>query len=154
MFRTPSVALWLPALFLVFCSCTHNPRMVSGTENDYLLRLRAEYFASNPDGVYNDFIRRGEVVKGMDLLEVLAAWGHPKTREKRSPSTEQWFYLSVDEQSKDWFEYTFIFRDGILSDWELTRNLAAGGRVELPDRDGVLTKGVVAAGDQADAPKK
>lgn len=156
MYRTPTIAVWLP-VSLLLCSCTHNPRIVSGTETDHLLKMRAEYLASNPTGPNNEFIMRGEVVKGMDILEVLAAWGHPKFREKRTPTSEQWTYHSVDEDSKDWYEYVFVFRDNLLSEWELTRNFVGGGSVNIPDLGAAsaLTKGgAYAVAPPSETPKK
>lgn len=156
MNRPPRIALWLPAALLLVCSCTHNPRMISGAESDYLLKLRAEYLASNPEGQYNEFIQRGEVVKGMDILEVLAAWGHPKLREKRTPTSEDWLYRTVDEDSGDWYEYIFRFQNNVLSEWELTRNFAAGGSIPVPSigNASTLSKGAYAATQQSETPKK
>jgi hypothetical protein len=107
--------------------------MVSGAESDYLLELRAEYLAANPDGEFNEHVKRAEVVKGMDILAVLASWGHPDVRQKESPLTEHWVYRDVDEQTKDWLEYTLTFRRSVLTEWDLARHFAAGGRVDVPE---------------------
>ncbi len=142
MRRTVLIIACLPLLLLA-TSCTYNPRMVSGTESDYLLQLRQEYLNSNPDGEYNEYIKRGEVVKGMDFLEVLAAWGHPERRKKDDSLTEHWVYHEFDETSKDAIWYTFTFRRNILAEWSLSREFADGGRVDVPDGNDVpsLTRG-------------
>jgi hypothetical protein len=150
--------LCLTALLLILPSCSHNPRMLSGTESDYLLKLRAEYLASNPNGMYNEYVERGEVVKGMDFLEVLASWGHPEIRKKESSLTEQWTYTEVDEASKDWVVYVFTFRRNVLSEWDLYRHFAAGGQIDLPQgrASTSLTRGDYAgtSGTDSGTPKK
>jgi hypothetical protein len=157
----PLKFLWLPAVFLALAtiapltSCSPNPRIISGTESDYLLQLRAEYLAANPDGAYNEYIKRGEVVKGMDILEVLASWGHPEVRKKENALTEHWIYREVDEDSKDWVLFTFTFRRTVLAEWDLMRHFAAGGRVDVPEgRDRTsLTRGEYTTSGSG-APKK
>jgi hypothetical protein len=156
MRRIPPTLLWLPVLFLTLGSCTSNPRMLSGTESDYLLQLRQEYLNSNPDGAYNEYIKRGEVVKGMDFLEVLASWGHPEVRTKESALTEHWMYREVDEDSKDAVVYTFTFRRNVLAEWDLMRHFAAGGRIDVPEgRDRTsLTRGEYTGTTGSGVPKK
>jgi len=156
MIRASLNQLWLPVLLLALSSCAPNPRIVAGSESDYLLQLRAEYLKSNPNGEYNEFIKRGEVVKGMDVVEVLASWGHPKIRTKFTDSTEEWTYREVDEQSKDWIDYTFTFRQGVLEEWELARHFAGGGSMNMPEGQSKtsLSKGAYVAGQQTETPKK
>lgn len=133
MRRTPHTLLWLPVLILAVSSCSYTPRKISGTESSYLLQLRQEYLAANPDGEYNAYVAKGEVVKGMDLIAVLASWGHPSIRKKDAPLTERWVYREVDDVSKDWVEYTFTFQSSVLTEWDLVRHFAAGGRVDVPE---------------------
>jgi hypothetical protein len=49
-----------------------------------------------------------------------------------------------------------VFHDRVLSEWELTRNFAAGGRVPIPDVGSVpaLSKSAYAAAQQSEVPKK
>lgn len=156
MRRFPHTLLWLPVLLLVLVSCTHNPRKVSGSETAYLLDLRQEYLAANPDGEFNEYVSRGEVVKGMDILAVLAAWGHPEVRKRESPLTEQWVFRDVDEVSKDWLLYTFTFRRSILAEWDVTRHFAAGGEIAVPEgrESPTLSRGDYAGSTGSSAPKK
>lgn len=136
--------------------CSTNLKRVGPPESEYLIALRAEYLASNPDGPHNEYIERGEVVKGMDILEVLASWGHPQRRIKDADTTtERWVYREADEQTKDWIEYTFTFRGNILSDWELARHFAAGGSLPLQQlpAQGSLVRGAEEVTPQS-SPKK
>jgi hypothetical protein len=141
----PAAAL----LLILLSACSTQLRKSSDTETGYLLALRAEYLATNPDGEYNEYIKRGEVTPGMDFLEVLAAWGHPSMRSKRTYITELWTYRDIDEDSKDWIEYTFTFRRNVLRDWAIARHVAAGGI--LPP-EGITTdtfnKGTLTRGKQ------
>ncbi len=114
----------------VLSSCAHSPRVID--ENEAVLSIRTDYLRSNPAGPYNDFIRRGEVVKGMNYVEVLAAWGFPESR-LRVPerSAEYWRYVSRDELSRDWIQYTFVFEGDALAEWEMMRQASKGRAVSL-----------------------
>ena len=59
-------------------SCSHAPKVLN--ETDTVLQIREDYLRANPNGPFNERIARGEVEKGMNFLEVLAAWGLPDTR--------------------------------------------------------------------------
>jgi hypothetical protein len=124
-------------------------------ETDYIRMLREEFFKTHPDGKYNEYIARGEVVRGMDFLEVLASWGNPMKREKPADTVEYWMYREVDEDTLDWVQYKFVFRMNLLEDWELSRQVATGrGEPATIDRSSeVLTKGTGMSGTDG-APKK
>jgi hypothetical protein len=97
--------------------------------------LREEFFETHPNGVYNEFIARGEVVRGMDFLEVLASWGNPTKREKPSPDVEYWVYLEEYEETKDWVQYKFVFRtQGQSSTSVLTKGSGASGVGSTPKK--------------------
>ena len=153
---TPRILRALPLLFLVVAfACSQTPRMSQEDETDYIRMLRDEYFETNPDGQYNEYIARGEVVRGMDFLEVLASWGNPGKREKPGPSVEYWLYEEKDEASQDWIRYKFVFRGNVLDDWELTRHVSEGGMGELQNGSAaVLSKGSGLSGTTGGAPKK
>ncbi len=131
MVRSPRGRLALGILIglsaTTLTACSSRGRLAGGPPPDYLPALRADYLASHPDGPYNEYIRRGEVVPGMDLIEVLASWGYPLRRARRNDLSEQWVYRDRDEDSKDWIEYTFVFRQGRLESWRIRRHTAAGG---------------------------
>ena len=118
--------------------------------------LRSEFFKTNPNGVYNEYIERGEVVRGMDFMEVLASWGNPIKREKPTPNVEYWVYLEEDEDSKDWVQYKFVFKKSLLDDWELERHGAQGRVGDIDSQSSAtstLTKGAGTSGTGS-SPKK
>lgn len=143
MCKTPQFLRVLPVLLVLsIVACSQTPRMSQENETDYIRMLREEFFKTHPDGQYNERIANGEVVIGMDFLEVLASWGNPNQREKTSTSVEYWIYRDEDEDSKDWVEYRFTFRGNRLDDWELSRHVAGAGTLETPTRrnQSVLTR--------------
>jgi hypothetical protein len=113
------------AALSVMASCAYAPRVAE--ENDDILSIRDDYIRAHPDGRHNEFILRGEVVKGMKYLEVLASWGYPEAR-LRVPERklEYWRYLALDDASRDWLQYTFIFEKDELIEWEMTRHATKG----------------------------
>jgi len=154
---TPRILRALPFIFVALTlACSHNPRRGDSGESEYIQMLRSEFFKTNPNGVYNEYIERGEVVRGMDFLEVLASWGNPIKREKPSPNVEYWVYLEEDEDSKDWIEYKFVFKKSLLDDWELFRQGAQGRVGDADDQASsasTLTKGAGTSGTGS-SPKK
>jgi len=107
-------------------SCAHVPTMLN--ENPETAKLRAEYLRSHPYGAHNAEIQRGEVVRGMDAMEVLASWGVPQKREtKAKGNKELWSYTSRDAQSGDAVVYELAFADRILQHWTMDRSTAGSG---------------------------
>lgn len=156
MCRTPQILRALPFLLLLtIVACSQTPRMSEDRETEYIRMLREEFFKTHPDGQFNEHIARGEVVRGMDFLEVLASWGNPSKREKPTVSVEYWMYRDDDEDSGDWVQYKFIFRKNVLEDWELTRHVADGRQQPMASESSssVLTKTRTGVGTES-APKK
>jgi hypothetical protein len=153
---TPRILRVVPLLFLVGAfACSQTPRMSQEDETEYIRMLRSEFFETHPDGQYNEYIARGEVVRGMDFLEVLASWGNPGKRERPSPTVEYWLYEEKDESSKDWVRYKFVFRDNVLNDWELTRHVSEGGMGDVQNESSaVLSKGSGVSGASGGVPTK
>jgi hypothetical protein len=90
--------------------------------------MRQDYLLANPDGVYNEYITRGEVVRGMNYLEVSASWGIPETRRmSKDQKLEYWTFYEKDDLSGDWTRYTFVFEKGALSDWQMARHFSKNG---------------------------
>lgn len=140
MYRTPHKVLWLAVLLLIVASCSSQLRMVED-EDDYVIKLRKEYLAAHPDGEFNNYITRGEVVKGMDFLAVLASWGHPERRQKKSEATEFWTYVDLDQASKDWIEFQLEFSNNVLTGWDLSHHFAQGGSLTVaPNRSEPLSR--------------
>lgn len=154
---TPRILRALPFLFAVLAvACSHNPRRGQTDQSEYIRMLREEFFKTHPDGAYNEYIARGEVVRGMDFLEVLASWGNPVKREKPTPNVEYWLYLEEDEDSKDWVQYKFLFKKSVLDDWELARHGSQGGLGDTADQSSseVLSKRSSASGPGSSPKKK
>jgi hypothetical protein len=154
---TPRILRVLPLLLVALAlACSHNPRRDQTDESDYIRMLRDEFFKTHPDGQYNHYIAQGEVVRGMDFLEVLASWGNPSKREKPSPNVEYWVYLEEDEDSKDWVQYKFLFKGNVLDNWELVRHVSQGGVDQANNQSSessVLSKGSGLSGTGS-TPKK
>jgi hypothetical protein len=148
MTHTPVRVIGLCAFAALLAGCSSQLKRSSDVEPSYLLALRAEYLAAYPDGAHNEYVQRGEVVQGMDILAVLASWGHPRRRTKEGIHTEKWVYREEDEATKDWIEYTFVFRDNVLEEWELARHVAEGRTLQLegPSKTEPLTRGAFSTG--------
>jgi len=147
MIRTPrgllpfALPLFIALLLLLVPACASQLRMVDDKPASYLRALRADYLAANPTGEFNEYVKRGEVVRGMDLVAVLASWGHPARRVRNTDLSELWVYEDVDKDSKDRTEYHFFFHNAHLSDWEINRHVALGRTVVTdPARPKVLTR--------------
>ena len=116
--RTSARTLCLLTLTIVWTGCTHVPR--APKETDVLLSMRDQYLQDHPNGPHNDRIRKGELEKGMNVLEVLASWGLPDRRVWSSRS-EIWTYAVTDEVSRDALRYTLVFDERVLRRWDLDR---------------------------------
>ncbi len=127
--RTPPLKLIVPLLLLLiflFGSCAHNPKTFKETES--IMQGRQDYVQLHPDGMYNEHILKGEVVKGMNLMEVLASWGLPNARRRsEGGSREYWTYYTQEEQSGDIREYELVFKEQSLVRWKITLSVAEGG---------------------------
>ena len=139
MYRTPHVMPVFVLLSLLVIGCSSQlPSME--TSQGYVLELRAEYLAADPDGEFNEHVKRGEVVKGMDYMAVLASWGHPARRSRRSDVAEDWVYREVDEETDTWMEFKFSFRYSVLDDWEIARHNGGARELDLTRQNDVLTR--------------
>lgn len=123
--------------------CSYTPRTLNETAS--VLEIRNDYLAANPDGAYNDFIRRGEVTRGMNYTEVLASWGAPDARVRTNDNKgeiEAWSYTTMDDLNGDWIQFTFMFEKKTLADWEIQRHVTVNGRLagwSMTDPDVVPT---------------
>lgn len=113
-------------LLLLFTACAHAPHALNDDSRVHL--TRNEFVQSHPQGRYNEFISNGEVVRGMDVLEVSASWGVPETRRlSKDNKLEYWTYFGKDEVSGDWTRYTLVFEQRLLTDWQVARHFAKNG---------------------------
>jgi hypothetical protein len=120
----------LVAFAAILTGCSYQPRVLN--ESASVLEIRADYLASNPEGEYNDFIRKGEVTRGMNYTQVLASWGAPDARIRTNDNKgelEAWSYTTVDDINGDWIQFTFQFEKKVLADWDVQRHVTMNGRL-------------------------
>jgi hypothetical protein len=118
----------MSCLLLLFLACAHNPRAIN--DDNSILQMRQEYLLAHPGGPYNEYITKGEVVRGMNYLEVSASWGIPETRRiSRDRKMEHWTFYDKDDVSGDWTRYMFVFEQGTLSDWQMARHFTKNGEL-------------------------
>jgi len=80
--------------------------------------IRQEYLHNNPDGQFNNHIVKSEVVKGMNVIEVLASWGLPDQRRTYSGvDSDVWTYYAVDDARNKVMSYDLVFESRTLSRW-------------------------------------
>ena len=115
--RTTGILI-VAALLCTGIGCSH----ISHTEREFFTRpeAREQYIAANPDCQYSDQIRNGEIIRGMDIYEVIASWGLPNVYlvSKEEPN-EYWIYYVQAEESKLVLIYTLTFRDIFLEGWDI-----------------------------------
>lgn len=111
------------ATLLFGWGCT--PSGTAGRVDDPgLPESRDAYIESNPTGVYNEFIDRGQVVPGMHAPEVIASWGMPSLRSLESRKGEEfelWTYRMKQEETGTHYFYRLFFRNYTLEFWEVDR---------------------------------
>lgn len=79
---------------------------------------REEYIETHHDGAYNDYIRNGEITKGMNTHEILASWGFPNAYlASKKDSREHWIYYVQNEDSRSYITYTLNFSGEVLAGW-------------------------------------
>jgi len=120
----------LLAFTFVLAGCSYSPRTLN--ESASVLEVRNDYLTSNPEGEYNEFIRKGEVTRGMDYTEVLASWGAPDARIRTNDNKgelEAWSYTVIDDINGDWIQFTFKFEKKFLIDWDVQRHVTMNGRL-------------------------
>jgi len=136
MCRTPlgqwSVTLLL--LLLAGCATTATLELSQDVRPEYVKELRAEFVRSYPYSPYQQQVKNGEVVAGMDMFGVLAAWGRPANLVRQSDELEKWVYYDVDDVSGDALEYDLLFWEGVLSSWKtrVHRNNGLAYRADMP----------------------
>lgn len=109
---------------VITTACTKLPPM-TGVDDD-VLSLREHYFSARPDGKFNENISRGEVARGMHVVEVLAAWGLPNMRwgVQHSPD-HHWAYFVRDDATQTINGYELVFEDRLLVRWLIAKDVDA-----------------------------
>ncbi len=105
-------------LFLCMAGCSG----VSTVERAELTNLesREHFISSNPTSIYCENIRNGEIVRGMDIYEVIASWGLPNVYlvSQKKPR-ESWIYYVQDQDTRSILIYTLTFDDDLLEGWDI-----------------------------------
>lgn len=125
-----AIIMILAVFIAALAGCSYTPRTLN--ESASVLEIRSDYLASNPGGEFNDFIRKGEVTRGMNYTEVLASWGAPDARIRTNDNKgelEAWSYTALDDINGDWIQFTFQFEKKVLADWDVHRHVTMNGRL-------------------------
>lgn len=116
-------------LGILLPSCASAPNALNETIT--VIELRQDYLRENPEGEYNQFIGRGQVIKGMKFKEVMASWGLPESRRlSRNREFEYWTFYGKDADSGNWMRYTLVFQKNTLTNWDVVRHYAKNGTLE------------------------
>jgi len=109
---------------VIMTACSKLPPM--SNVDDEVLSLREHYLATHPEGQFNENIARGEVTRGMHVVEVLAAWGLPNVRwaVQHSPD-HHWAYFVRDDATQTVNGYELVFEDRVLVRWVIAKDVDA-----------------------------
>lgn len=124
-------------LFLFMAGCSG----LSTVERAELTNVesREHFISTNPNSIYCENIRNGEIVRGMNIYEVIASWGLPNVylvahKEPR----ENWIYYVQDQDTRSILIYTLTFNDDLLEGWGLDMKRFVDQRVvyepDMPTR--------------------
>jgi len=140
--RKTSILL-VAAVVLIQLGCTGR----STVEKEYFVSPEARqfYVTEHPDGRFNEYIKNGEIIRGMDFNEVIASWGLPNVylHSTKTPR-EYWFYYVEDPSSNSVLIYTLSFELDILGDWDIDIKRFDGKGLSF-DNSAVLSSGEAVA---------
>ncbi len=130
---------YLPLLFamslLIFvsgCSCTNQIEREDFTSSD----AREIFIEGHPESAFQENIRNGEIIRGMNEDEVIASWGMPNVYlTSRVREEERFIYYIQDKETNSVLVYTLDFdSDNILYDWGIDeKRLSSYGLVNYED---------------------
>lgn len=101
-------------LFMAGCSTVSNVERAELTN----LESREHFISSNPGSIFCENIRNGEIVRGMNIYEVIASWGLPNVYlVSHTEPKENWIYYVQDTDTRAILIYTLTFNDDLLEDW-------------------------------------
>jgi len=115
---------YLPLLFaiplLIFvsgCSCTSQVEREDFTS----IEAREIFIDGHPESTFQENIRNGEIIRGMNEDEVIASWGMPSVYLTSSVRDEERFiYYIQDRDASSVLVYMLDFDgDNILYDWDI-----------------------------------
>jgi len=108
----------IPAIFLISgCSCTSQIEREDFTSSD----SREIYIDGHPESAFQENIRNGEIVRGMNAEEVIASWGMPNVYlTSRARDEERFIYYIQDSEANSVLVYMLDFdADNILFSWDI-----------------------------------
>ncbi len=119
-------------LVALVAACSHAPRL--DRDADATADFRAEYLEHNAHNEFTERIMRGEVDKGMNAMQVLAAWGLPNVRRSWQDSdAERWTYYTLDEYTSRLTSYELVFAGGYVARWLVDANVRGLGTLTPKD---------------------
>ena len=122
MCRAPQRLLSVSGVLLLCSACASSSLRRTQVVEPDLVNLRSEYLAQNPDSPFRERVSRGEIIKGMDLYGVLAAWGPPQHRSQDGDEFQRWLYVDLDDAMNQQVGYALEFEDGRLKSWDIHRS--------------------------------
>ncbi len=106
----------LAALLIVGCSTVSTVERAELTDPI----SREDYIANHPECQFKDFIKNGEIVRGMTIYDVIASWGLPNVYiTGKENDNEYWIYYIGVENSNSILIYTLTFNEDTLKDWDI-----------------------------------
>ncbi len=108
----------LPLLiFASGCSCTNQIEREDFTSSD----AREIFIEGHPESSFQENIRNGEIIRGMNEDEVIASWGMPNVYlSSRERDEECFVYYIQDRGANSVLVYMLDFdSDNILYDWDI-----------------------------------
>jgi hypothetical protein len=104
-------------IFLSGCSCTSQIEREDFTSSE----AREIYIEGHPESTFQENIRNGEIVRGMNEDEVIASWGMPNVYlTSRVREEERFIYYIQDRDANSVLVYMLDFdADNILYDWDI-----------------------------------
>lgn len=99
---------------------------------------RENFCLDNPESRFLEYIRNGEIIRGMDGHEVIGSWGMPNVYLVSKDLTEEyWIYYVQSREVGSVMVYSLVFGDNILADWDVDVKRYANfslGRVDYEKR--------------------
>jgi hypothetical protein len=111
----------LPALLMIFaiagCSCRSNVEREEFTSS----ATREIYIEGHPESAFQENIRNGEIIRGMNEDEVIASWGMPNVYlTSKTMEEERFIYYVQDRETRSVLVYSLDFdSDNILYNWDI-----------------------------------
>jgi len=104
-------------IFISGCSCTSQIEREDFTSS----AAREIYIEGHPESGFQENIRQGEIVRGMNEEEVIASWGMPNVYlTSRVKDEERLIYYIQDRGANTVLVYMLDFdADHILYDWDI-----------------------------------